>query len=116
MRMSVLVGLFMLAGAAVAAPSAEQEAFKAYLLSGKEPKVKDATWMTDTNLYVAVMDDGGRNDGFAEYLCMEAASQGVSPALIKVVDMAKVIRDKKFVELGKAYCANPGEETKVKFY
>ncbi|WP_236207886.1 hypothetical protein [Pseudomonas tohonis] len=116
MRMAFFSGLMLLAGAAVAAPSAEQDAFKVYLLSGKESKVKDATWMTDTNLYVAVMDEGSRRDGFAEYLCMEAASQGVSPALIKVVDMAKVIRDKEFVELGKAYCAKPGEETEVKFY
>lgn len=113
---TALLGLFLLSGVAEAAPSAEQEAFKAYLLSGKERVIQDATWMTDTHLYVAVEDDGHRRDGYAEYLCMEAADQGVSPALIKVVDMAKVVRDKKFVELGMAYCAKPGEEVEVKFY
>lgn len=116
MRVLALLGLSLVVSVVQAAPSAEQEAFKAYLLSGKEPKVKDATWMTDQNLYVGVIDDGSRRDGFAEYLCIAAADHGVSPYLIKIIDISKVVKDKTFVELGKANCPKPGEETEVKFY
>lgn len=112
--------LFLLAAlvavTAQAAPTPEQEAFKAYLLSGKEPKVKDATWMTDTNLYVGVVDDGQRRDGFAEYLCMAAGDHGVQADLIKIVDVNKVINEKKFVALGQADCPKNSEPaTEVKF-
>jgi len=112
--------LFLLAAlvavTAQAAPTPEQEAFKAYLLSGKEPKVKDATWMTDTNLYVGMIDDGSSRDGFAQYLCQAAQDHGVQADLIKIVDAAKVLREKKFVEIGSTYCPKISEpETEVKF-
>lgn len=41
-----------------------------------EPKVKDAT-ITDANvLYVGVVDDGTKRDGYADYLCQVAKEKG----------------------------------------
>lgn len=106
----------LVAATAQATPTAEQEAFRAYLMSGKEKQVKDATWMTDTNLYVGMIDDGTKRDGFAQYLCMAAKEHGVQADLIKIVDIAKVVREKKFVEIGSTYCPKNSEpEIEVKF-
>lgn len=90
---------------ASAAPSQAQRDFVNYLIkSGDEPKVKDATWMTDRNLYVGVIDDSTRRDGFADYICMVAADHGFKPEMVKVIDVVKVVQTGKFTELGKAYC------------
>ncbi|MDA8484387.1 hypothetical protein NNO07_15030 [Pseudomonas resinovorans] len=116
MRTFALFGLVLVTHAAIAAPTADQELFKGYLLSGKEPKVKDATWMSDTNLYVGVVDDGSNRSGFAEYLCLAAANQGVYPEMIKVVDIAKVVREQRFHELGRSYCPSQSDApTEVQF-
>ncbi len=97
--------LAMAVPSAQAAPSQAQRDFATYLVkSGKEPKVKDATWATDRNLYVGVIDDGSRRDGFAEYICSVADDHGLRPELVKAIDVVKVARTGKFVELGKAYC------------
>lgn len=90
---------------ASAAPNPTQKAFVTYLVkSGSEPKVKDATWATDRNLYVGVIDDKTRRDGFAEYICSVASDHGVTPDLVKVIDIVKLIKTGKFFEMGKAYC------------
>lgn len=83
------------------AASPSQQAFVQQLIKS-EPKVKDATWMTTRNLYVGVLDDGTRRDGYAQYICEEAKSHGAT--MVKVVDIAKVKRTGKFEELGKAFC------------
>jgi hypothetical protein len=106
---SALVALLVLGAtlttSASAAPTAAQKKFVDYLIkSGEEPKVKDATWATDENLYVGVISDGTRRDGFAEYLCSVASDHGLKPDLIKIIDIVKVNRTGKFIELGKAYC------------
>jgi len=117
MRFILVSVLAAAAGLAHAAPSAEQQAFIAYLEGPGEPKIKDATWMTDSNLYVAVVSDGTDRSGFAEYLCQAAKDHGVQPDLIKVVDIAKIVAEKKFVELGSTYCPKASEPaTEVKFY
>lgn len=117
MRLTLATALLVVSGLAHAAPSAEQQAFTAYLIGPQEPKVKDATWMTDSNLYVAVVNDGSDRSGFAQYVCMAAKDHGVQPDLVKVVDIAKVLNEKKFVELGSTYCPKASEgETEVKFF
>lgn len=99
---TVVLALPLLASAA---PSQDQKDFATFLVkSGKEPKVKDATWMTDKNLYVGVTNDGTRRDGFADYICSVADDHGLKPQMVKVIDVVKVVRTGKFVELGKAYC------------
>ncbi len=101
----ITLAVFLLSTTAMAAPTEAQQKFLTYLTkSGKEPKVKDATWATGRNLYVGLIDDGTRRDGYAEYLCTVAADFGLKPDLIKAVDVVKVARAGKFVELGKAYC------------
>ncbi|MGQ7959900.1 hypothetical protein ACUTAF_19645 [Pseudomonas sp. SP16.1] len=90
---------------ATAKPNQAQNDFITYLVkSGEEPKVKDAVWMTDRNLYVGVIDDGSSRDGFAEYICSVADDHGLKPSLVKIIDIVKVSRTGKFVELGKTYC------------
>lgn len=90
---------------ASAAPNPAQKAFVTYLVkSGKEPKVKDATWATDRNLYVGVIDDKTRRDGYADYICSVADDHGVTPKLVKVIDIVKLVRTGKFVELGRSRC------------
>lgn len=103
--LSALLVFGALATTVSAAPTAAQKKFVDYLIkSGEEPKVKDATWATDENLYVGVISDGTRRDGYAEYLCSIAGDHGLKPELIKIIDIVKVNRTGKFVELGKAYC------------
>ncbi|PKM14093.1 MAG: hypothetical protein CVV15_00305 [Gammaproteobacteria bacterium HGW-Gammaproteobacteria-5] len=104
MRYLLLLGLAAISLGASAAPTQAQLDFVEYLKSDEEPKVKDATWMTDDNLYVGVIDDGSNRRGFAEYLCMVAPDHGAAPAMIKIVDIVKVVNENKFHELGKAYC------------
>ena len=87
------------------APTAAQQEFLHYLIrSGEEPKVKDATWASEDDLYVGVISDGTSRDGFAEYLCSVAADHGLRPDLVKIVDLVALKRTGKFAELGKAYC------------
>ncbi|MFE1574436.1 hypothetical protein ACFIQG_22010, partial [Comamonas odontotermitis] len=83
---------------------ASNDSFLSYLKSDKEPTIKDATWMGQSNLYVGVLDNGKNRDGFASYVCEAAKEHSASPKMVKVVDVAKVKSTGKFVELGKAYC------------
>ncbi|MEN5181743.1 hypothetical protein ABE501_18430 [Comamonas testosteroni] len=83
---------------------ASNDSFLSYLKSDKEPTIKDATWMGQSNLYVGVLDNGKNRDGFASYVCEAAKEHGASPKMVKVVDVAKVKATGKFIELGKAYC------------
>lgn len=78
--------------------------FDDYLRSGKEPKVKDFTWMSEKNIYVGVVDDGSKRDGFAQYLCIKSGDFGVGVELVKIVDISAVISSGKFKVLGKALC------------
>lgn len=51
----------------------------------KEPKVKEAL-ITDANvLYVSVIDDGTRRDGYAEYLCQILADNNATMSWVKVI-------------------------------
>ncbi|KTB75772.1 hypothetical protein AO072_05425 [Pseudomonas syringae ICMP 13102] len=101
----LLAAAFFTPALAVAEPSQTQKDFITYLVkSGREPKVKDATWMTDSNLYVGVFDDRSRRDGFADYICSVAGDHGVSPELVKIIDIVKLVRTGKFVEIGKSVC------------
>ncbi len=64
---------------------------KALHLVKEEKKVLDAFWrMPSRNiLYVAMQPDGGRKDGFAEYLCMLLADAGApkeEPRIVEVFD------------------------------
>ena len=75
-----------------------------YLTGPDEPKIKDAVWMNESNLYVGVIDDKTKRDGLAEYICQVAKDHGASAEMVKVVDVVKVQQGGNFEELGKAYC------------
>lgn len=73
----------------------------------KEKKVKEAI-MTEANvLYVAVIDDGTRRDGYAEYLCAVLKDYGVQMR-IKVVKFGSTNspkRDNAYgILLGESWC------------
>ncbi len=78
-----------------------QQAFARELVK-VEPKVKDAVWMNDWALYVGVISDGTRRDGYAQTICYDAGPRGAK--LVKVIDIVKVKSTGKFVELGRANC------------
>ncbi len=60
--------------------------------------------MTDSNLYVGLFDDRSRRDGFADYICPVTGDHGMSPRLVKIIDIVKLVSTGKFVEIGKARC------------
>ena len=88
-----------------AAPNQAQQDFVKYLLkSGKEPAVKDASWLTDQALYIGAKDNGQRQDQLSVHLCAAAAKQGANAGTIKIVDIDQIATSKGIVELGKATC------------
>ena len=96
------LGILVLATSLAA--SASSESLLSYLKSSKEPTIKDAMWMNPQSLYIGVIDNQGNRNGFASYVCGIAKDHGVTPSLVKVVDIAKVKATGKFVELGRANC------------
>lgn len=98
--LAAALGLSAVAAAASGASPAQQ-AFARDLVQA-EPKVKDALWMNSQTLYVGVLNDGTRRDGYAQTICHDAGPRGAR--LVKVVDIAKVKSTGKFVELGRAHC------------
>lgn len=66
--------------------------------------VKDAMWSSAGWLYVGVLDTGQRRDGLANYFCSVLAEHGVTGTPVKVVDIAAVVREKQFRELGMSRC------------
>lgn len=85
----------------LSAQTAAQQSF-AKRLAQDEPAIKDARWMNASNLYVGVMDNGTRRDGYATYVCNDAKPAGAK--MVKVIDIAKLKQTGKFVELGQAWC------------
>jgi len=77
-------------------------ALKAVMADG--PTVKDARWMESGWLYVGVLNNGTRRDGFAEYICSVLADNAVRGVFVKIVDIGAVVRNEKFEELGRARC------------
>lgn len=97
----ILMLATMFATAPLWAQTADQKAFAKRLVL-EEPVIKDALWMTASNLYVGVMDNGTRRDGYATYVCNDAKPAGAK--MVKVIDIAKLKQTGKFVELGQAWC------------
>lgn len=97
--------LVLNASAALAQASPQQKtSMLAYLKSGAEPNVKDATWTSDTMLKVGMLDNKTPRDGFAQYLCEELASRGIKGVSVQVIDIAQLVRTNKWVKLGEARC------------
>lgn len=101
MKAAILTVLALLSACPLAAQTAEQKAFAKKLVQD-EATIKDALWMTANNLYVGVIDNGSRRDGFAAYVCNDAKPKGAK--MVKVIDIAKLKRTGKFVEIGISRC------------
>lgn len=83
-----------------------QDAVLRHFKSPAEKKVKDALWTSQSMFKVGVIDDGTRRDGYAEYVCQVIADYGLSGRgiSVKVVDIQKLVRMNKWVDLGEARC------------
>lgn len=91
--------------AAIELTQAQQQVTK-YFISSEEPTVKDATWTAPSIFKVGVLNDGSRRDGYAEYVCMVLYEHGLkgNKVWVHVIDIEKVIKEKRFVKLGEAQC------------
>jgi hypothetical protein len=81
-----------------------QQAFINRLVSAKKSPIKAAMWVTPTVLQVGVTDDHTLQFRLAESVCSVAKQNSVPAKLVKVIDIAKLKRSGKVVELGQAYC------------
>ena len=68
--------------------------------------IKDATWTADAVLAIGVYDDGTSRNGLAEYVCQELTDHGYKNRgiMVKVIDYGVLMREEKWVKLGKAHC------------
>jgi len=94
MRLLIFIVLLALSGLALAAPTNANEKLKpwqqkALQLLKQEKKVVDAFWrMPSRNiLFIAMQPDGGRKDGYAEYVCMLLADAGAPKGELKMVQV-----------------------------
>lgn len=83
--------------------SADREAVKRELMTWAA--VRDVHWAAAGSLWVGVLDDGTRRDGYAMSVC-EVVRQKRVPGYITVtiIDIAKMAMKGERVELGKASC------------
>lgn len=74
----------------------------------KEQKVKEAI-ITDANvLYAAVIDDGTRRNGYADYLCQVLKEHNITNVRVKVVKFGSTNDPKRYnaygILLGESWC------------
>jgi hypothetical protein len=69
-----------------------------------EPQISDLVW-SGPFLYVGMLDDGGRRDGYAGYVC-EVLREHHAEAGVTVIikDFAKMVGHGEHVKLGEARC------------
>lgn len=72
----------------------------------KEPTAKDAAWTANDVFKVGVLDDGTPRDGYAMYVCQVLYENGFKgkKILVRIVDIAKLVRTGKWINLGTAWC------------
>lgn len=72
-----------------------------------EPKVKDVLLQTGV-LYVGVLDDGSRREGYAQYICELLREHAVErpgrSVPVHVMDIAKIKHRNDWVKLGSHNC------------
>lgn len=104
LRLSI-IPLVATAGTPLPAAASQDSALAAVK---KEPKVKDAAWAPNGfGLWVGVLDDGTRRDGYAGYICQVLVEHGAAKgALVKVMDIAPPRGEIR--ELGRMWCDDLG--------
>jgi len=105
----LILGLFLSIDSVQANPtsySQQHDAALRYFTSGKEPKVKDAIWTSETIFKVGLLDNGTSRDGYASYVCEVLYEYGFKGRSIWVqaIDIAVLKRTGKWVKLGEARC------------
>lgn len=92
-----------------------RDAIIAHLKSDAEPTTKDAIWITDYGLQVAVKNQGGRYDGYAKYICTVLSDFGFSAnATVQILDWRALVVDKEYKTIGSTRCIyNPNPEPPV---
>lgn len=82
----------------------------------KEKQVRDASWLNErpASLLAGVIDDGSRQDGYAQYLCSVLADHELHGGTVRVMDVAAAVRN-EWRELGKADCPTSAEVTFIDF-
>ena len=72
----------------------------------QEKKIKDVSWGSDKTLRIGVLDNGNNRSGFAGYVCLILAENGLSKneTYVKIIDIRKVISSGEFIKLGEAFC------------
>lgn len=104
MRMLIAAIFFASIGASAFAEDWRERAIP---IVKAEPKVVDAMFSQRRSLWVSVKDDGGRRDGYADYICLTLSDAGMpagDSVLITIWDAAAMARD-ELKELGKARCS-----------
>lgn len=79
----------------------------AYFKSDEEPSVADALFPYST-LKLGMHNDGSNRDGFAKYACQILQSEfdvDVNElVIVNIIDIDKLVRTDKWVDIGKANC------------
>lgn len=83
-----------------------QNEITAHFKGSSEPTALDAVWTSKNTFKVGVVDDGSNRNGYAQYVCAEIRSRGVSinPLMVVIIDIGELVRTDKWVDLGKAVC------------
>lgn len=66
---------------------------------------KDSTWTDKRTFSVGVIDDGTKRDGYAEYVCQTLADMDIHEVRVRVIDIEKLVRTDKWINLGTAQCS-----------
>lgn len=81
---------------------AARQAVLAEVKSGST--TKSAMWSQDMSLWISVIDDGTRRDGYAQYACEVVRQKGIRDYVVVHVWDAFAMMRNEFKELGKARC------------
>lgn len=86
------------------AQSAAHNALLEQFKGASEATAKDATWTSARMFKVGVLDNGTNRNGYATYVCGEAAAAGLKGISVQVIDIAKLKNSGKWVKLGEKQC------------
>lgn len=79
---------------------------KAYFDGADEPSVFEAVWFNQNFLRLTRRLDGGRQDGFAQYVCsvLQTDFRMKNRITVEVIDVIKLVQSKKWEIIGRAIC------------
>lgn len=99
-----LFAVALLASVSAVAQTAAHDSLLKQFTGKAEATAKDAIWTTPSMFKVGVIDNGSNRDGYASYVCGEAAALGLKSITVQVIDIAKLKSTGKWVKLGEKRC------------